>query len=276
MLNTLEQLNRFLEEAAISARINWGVKFYELRPFLVSNLEELKQKISSRGYPMEKLEILLSVLREEEVSDMEILNGLESLEEIFTLSGVQEEKIENFKNLLGIFRNRVNNEEKFRSLRGKLLKNMSPEKSAEYDVKLFKNEGMNYCLVYYVSVYKALSELNTPEEKRKFIEAEEVRLENGGLPGIKQDFKNDESLNKFILLILKDDLRDNLIDVFYNCKETILGDDNPEVIERKLKEYIYELILAFEKQGIKQLSSKFFSPYGVNPTFQNLHPIFHY
>jgi len=149
-----------------------------------------------------------------------------------------------------------------------------------HDRRLFELEGMMYCLEYYLTLYKAILDAPDDSAKRKVIESTEIDCGYGEIPGLWIDFDKDEVLQKFILKILDNDLRQELAAAYYTAKEKVakikMSCDKQgscqasydgvtiEEVTVAFKQLIKTFIVAFQKVGIEQLSSYFLTPFGKN------------
>ena len=270
----IDQFNLFLKEASKLPFSFWSYKYYLARKSFGLQLERITEDIKREAKSKKDLNSFTDTLKKEEVDELEIAQGFNDLSKIFLLSQVDNKKIEEFKKLSQSFLQRAQNLNNFATKRQSIKKRLAEKEIEETDKNLFKNEGINYCLEYYLAVYKKIEDLESLEEKEEFIQAPEVNLGFGNLPGIKKDFEQDESLVKFILLILDDELREELIIDYYRCKIIIDEETDIEKISRALKIFIHHLLISFDKQGIDQLTSNFFKPYGDKPNVKDLITIF--
>ena len=152
-------------------------------------------------------------------------------------------------------------------LHGALLKN-------EQDVHLFERAGIPYCVEYYLAVYKELENKKNREDKEKFIRSLEINLGSGAVPSLVKDVDQDESLIKFVLLILNDKIREELISAYYRFKVKLEEFDGVDNIEIVFRQYIFSLLTMCDRLGIKQLPSTFFKPYGEKPLINDILPLF--
>ncbi len=268
----LDQFNLFLEEACKWPSSFWAHKFYATRKSFVLQLDEMKfafKEKDTKAYT--DIESFISVLNQE-LDELRLAKAMYALSLIFFQSGKKNEKILLFKTLADRFLQRAELFSYYRASRAKFSFDATQKKS--YDEKLFANEGTFYCLEYYLSVYKKLTELKDATEKKKFLEAEEINLGFGNLPGLKADFTNDEILKKFILLILEDMTRERLLISYYACKNILTDETSADAFEKVFKKFIYYLLLSFDENHVEKLSSAFLKPYGDQPTIKSLIPLF--
>ena len=273
-MTVLKQFNTLLLEASQWPKFFWFHNFLLAKQSFLLDLEEIKKDINKDNASYKKLETFINILKKEEIAELELAEGFALLADIFSLSEFTQQELLDFQNLAQAFLKRVRNENKFQELRAKLIHALSLKQQKEYDQKLFNNEGINYCLEYYLSFYKSLADLKATAQKKEFINAQEVDLGFGKVVGLKKDLEQDESLTKFILLILNDATRLELINHYYNIKNVVLKFEDVNIIEKSLKDFILMLFFVFQKQGITKLTSTFFTPYGQQPKMVDLIKIF--
>ena len=263
----IDQLNKLLHEASTKPSLFWSYNFYLSQKAFINQLEEIAKTLEENTEAKKTLKKLILIIKNDEIDELVLAKGLHSLVEIFELSGIKNKKLDEFKKLSANFQARASEFNAFKKKRAAISKNLNKKEQVEYDSRLFQNEGISYCLEYYLSIYKQLSKFTSEKEKQTFIEVETINLGHGNLPGLKKDLAEDESLHKFILLILNDEIRNELVRAYYNYK---LSTD----IEKALGRFILELLTIFEKQGIENLTSTFLKPYGDKPKLKDLIKIF--
>lgn len=168
----------------------------------------------------------------------------------------------------------------------KISQTLSKEKQYEYDIKLFTNEGMQYCLEYYLAVYKKIQDANLIEQKRKYIESQNINFGFGQLPGLWHDFHQDEVLTKFIYSILNNKIRNELLVQYYITKNIVMsihlncdkqGSCSAEYTKYDLNSVVHSfkiliitMIDTFQSLNITNLSSLYFKPYGKKPSLKKI------
>ncbi|NQV13161.1 MAG: hypothetical protein HQ530_02560 [Parcubacteria group bacterium] len=266
----IHQFNLFLQEASELPASFWSYNYYLAQKSFRLQLEEIAEKVNQDTKSAQDLESFINILKKEEINELELAQGFASLGKIFTLTKINSGELEIFQSLAQKFLKRTQTFASYDQKRQAIKKNLAEDRQSETDLNLFKNEGISYCLEYYLAIFKNIEDFTTEQEKKDFIEAPEVNLGFGDLPGIKEDFVREESLTKFILLILNDEIREELITDYYRCKIVIDNEEDSEKIEKALKQFICQLLLSFDKQGVEQLTSLFFKPYGGKPAIKDL------
>jgi hypothetical protein len=269
----IDQFNNFLQEASKWPASFWGHKLYSARKSFILQLDEMKlsfKQKDSAAYSL--LESLITTLNQP-------LNELSLAEKMLELSAVLEQsekkdaKLALFSELANKFLKRARLFDTYQKKRAQLT--IDAKQKKEYDQRLFANEGVFYCLEYYLAVFKQMTDLKTPEEKKFFIEDKEIDLGFGRLSGLKEDFNKDEILEKFILLILDNTVREHILTSYYACRNAAVGENlDISKFEKVYKKFIYYLLLAFKENGVEKLSSHFFKPYGDQLALSDLIIIF--
>ena len=150
-----------------------------------------------------------------------------------------------------------------------MIQEKSKEEIDTLDHNTLKNEGLLYCMEYYLAVYWALK--NSDEKKKQYyLESKKIDLGIGESAGLLDDFDHDEALQKFILLIINDDWRNNLINSYYNLKLELINytknQNNLDNVMKKYKEFLISFIAILEQAGIQKITSSFYKPLGDEPT----------
>lgn len=269
----IDQFNNFLLDASIWPQSFWGHKLYSARKSFISQLDDIKfsfQEKDTQAYA--QIESLITVLSQD-IDELRLAEALRNLSEIFTQSGKTDEKIALFAQLTDKFLKRARLFHVYQTKRESLK--LDAKQKKEFDQRLFAHEGVFYCLEYYLAVYKKLSELTGQDEKEQFVKAKEINLGFGNLPGLQADFTKDEVLEKFILLICDDTVRERLLTSYYACKNAALTTQlDMAGFEKDFKKFIYYLLLSFKENNVDTLSSKFFQPYGKQPSVPQLMALF--
>lgn len=269
----IDQLINFLQDASVWPKYYWGHKFYLARKSFILQLDEIKSTFKEQDSQSYKnIEALITVLSQD-IDELQLATAINNLALDFAQSNRTDEQLVIFGKLARQFLKRAQLFNHYEQSRSKLGFNSTQKK--DFDQRLFSNEGMFYCLEYYLAVYKKLSELSESNEKNKFFETKEINLGFGELPGLKADFSKDEILEKFILPILDDNVREHLLISYYACKNSAIQEPADILeFEKAFKKFIYYLLLSFKENNIEKLSSKFFEPYGHQPTVKSLMSIF--
>lgn len=243
------------------------------RPSFMDDLTRIQSQNTANGPAAKTLESFIQLLHLPEPEESALAHGFITLNGIFQTSKLTDERLQAYERLSKQFSKRVHNEKNFAQLRANLKKNPAAEQRA-YDYRLFTVEGLNYCLLYYLTYYKALTDIESRDDKNNYVRQTTVNFGFGNLPGIKQDFKENECLDKFILLILDDATRQVLIREYYYCKQTILGANDATAAEYVLHEFLFALLTAFETQAVTTAANGFFAPYGKTATIAQLTTLF--
>ena len=251
----------------------WGHKFYSARKSFVLQLNEIQLSFKEKNsQSFKNIETLISVINQD-VDELRLAEALQNISSDFAQSGKDDEKLKLFARLVGTFLKRARLFNNFQKKRDSIK--LDEQQKKEFDRRLFANEGVFYCLEYYLAVYRKLSELGELKAKEKFFGAKEIDLDFGNLPGLREDFAKDEVLEKFILLILDDTVRERLLISYFACRNVATVEKIDIVgFEKIFKKFIYYLLLSFQDNGVDKLSSKFFKPYGDEPAVKDLISIF--
>jgi len=270
----IDQLNRFLEETSLLPSSFWVYRYYLAKKSFESQLSNIIKYVNQKTESGQDLQNLINALKKEDFNEYELAQLFQALSRIFQKSEIQDKKIELFQKLSQDFTQRAKTNEYYKEIREDLVISLTEQNQKEHDLKNSQNEGISYCLEYYLAVYKQLEDIATEDEKQIFINSKEINLGFGKLPGLKQDSIDDESLIKFIYLILDDKSREELIEAYYKYKIVIYKEANSKKIQEALKIYILSLLMHFEKKGIKNLTSTFLIPYGKKPELKKLIELF--
>lgn len=234
---------------------------------------------------------LVKLLEAELPAEFQIANHLVYIASIFqeigTSSSEQKENVGKYLKASQEFYRRSQNAVLHENERLHLKKSLSQEEQTALDKRLFENEGMMYCLEFYLSLYKAIQEAPDEAEQRKYIESTDVNLGFGSVPGLWHDFSLDESLNKFIYKILDDQARNVLLLSYYSLKDELskihiscdkqdhcnvsYQDTSVEGVLNKFKQFLQTLLDVYQEKGITRLSSIFFQPYGNKASISAIH-----
>ncbi|PIR03789.1 MAG: hypothetical protein COV59_03900 [Candidatus Magasanikbacteria bacterium CG11_big_fil_rev_8_21_14_0_20_39_34] len=233
---------------------------------------------------------LIKIFEEKNPNELDLAKALDSLSPIFSIDNTKKDILKLVNDYIQksvTFVNLAQKTESFRLKRAQISIHWSQKEKTEFDDRLFKNEGMQFCLEYYLTIYKKIIDATSIEEKKSYIENTQVDLGAGGVPGLWTDFQSMDVAEKFIFLILDDDLRNALLDIYF---ETRIRFMKLHVIKNKQEQphidyagiSLEELILSFrqlllvflstyQKQGTEQLKSYFFTPYGNKPLIRDIH-----
>lgn len=267
----INELNKFLKEAAFLPLSFWAYNYYLAQKSFIAQLESIQKSVDNSTIAGEKISLLLEIIKKSELNEMDLAKGLEGLTEVFRISGIENPKLKEYEDLVGKFVKRAQQFESYKFQRDTIKSEKTLEQTKILDFKLIQSVGIGYVLEYYLAVHKILQEKKTDQEKLDFINIKEINLGFGGLPGLKQDLEQDESLNKFILLILDDNLREELLRYYFWIK--IQFHENPTdltKVELVLTQWIIALLKEFNQVGVVALSSVFFKPYGEKTKIKEL------
>lgn len=270
----IDQFILFLAEASQFPQVIWEHNYRMARKSFLADLVSIQTKLNQKVISAKKFADFIDFLGVVDFSERQLAEGFFSLGEILNASGVKDPRVEEYQRLAERFLKRVLGEERFANVRANLKKSLSSEEQQEYDTRLFQNEGLSYCLLYYLTFYKTLTGLESTKEKNAFILKPEINLGFGSLPGIKADFMANESLEKFIILILDDQTRTILLRDYYTCKQVIVKTRNYVEVECAVHEFLYWLLLAFDTHDIMLAANAFFAPYGNDATIKKVLSLF--
>ena len=256
---------------------------------IVPELEDMAENLHDGTVVKANIQKLIALLKDDNPNELQLAQALAFIAELFRVETSQEhqELINQYMQDALKFANNAQANEYYRDIREKNRQTFSEEEQKAYDKKLFQNEGMMYCLEYYLALYKAILDAPTEAEKKKFIESKEINLGFGNLPGLWIDFNRDEILGKFIYKIFDNSIRGRLTKSYFNAKIALMKikinyDEKGNVsavnwekttldeIMSAFRDFILILFETFQEIGIDQLSSYFFTPYGKNPLIKNI------
>jgi len=271
----VDELNLFLKEAAFLPSSFWAYKYFLSQKSFVVQAQAIAEEADKRSKSATELELFLRALKKPELKELELADSLVGLNNIFARSAVENDKLRMFEDLSGKFLNLAQLFDRFKKQRLLAKEAKTQEQQESQDLELIRGVGVGYVLEYYLSIYKLLQDKQADAQKLEFINTKEINLGFGGLPGLKQDFEQDESLTKFLLQILDDNLREELLRSYFWLK--IQFEENPDdakKIESALRQWIIVLLFEFKKAGMVALTSLFFKPYGEKPKITELISIF--
>lgn len=271
----IDQFILFLKEAGRFPMNIWAHNYFMARRSFLADLSSIQSRLKQNTPSVKKLSLVVELLAQTDPQELQLAESFVSLGEVLHDSGLSDSKIKEFQRLAELFLKRVKNQRNFSNLRARVAKNLSLSERKEYDRRLFQNEGLSYCLLYYLTFYKTMRELATAKERNDFVLQAEINLGFGALPGIKIDFEKDECREKFIELILNDELRSGLIREYYWCKQVIVKTKNFQEVECVLHDFLNALLIAFDREGVTSVANAFFAPYGKDATIKKIAPFFY-
>lgn len=261
----------------------WAEEFKKIKAKILPQLAEIEKDLSEGTEVKDNIAALIELLKEMSANELKIAQGLSYVAEVLKEDSPLQNKemINDYIQSVMKFISQAQTGEFSREARRKVLALLSPAQQKEHDLKLFKHEGMIYCLEYYLALYKAIQDAPTEAKKRQYIENDEINLGFGNVPGLWIDFSRDEVLAKFIYAILDDDLRNRLTKAYFNAKVKIMLIERQcdkqknclfnyqkvslnEVMEA-FRALLKDLLETFQSIGIDRLSSFSFTPYGNKP-----------
>lgn len=284
----LEDLYQIVKRGAKEPLVLWLDEFKKMSQKVAPGLKETAARLPEGTAVKADAETLVKLLEEDEPNELELAKSLAHVAELFSAGALPKirELINNYAQDGRKFYGNAQLSEFSRQARKKLKSALSPQKQKDYDLRLFQQEGMQYCLEFYLAMYKAIEDAPTPEEKKQYIESSEVKLEFGNVPGLWIDFSRDEVLEKFIYSILDDGPRKTLTKSYFSVKNIMMrikmdcdrqgkrrtdyqGVTLEEVIEA-FRQFLRVLLETFQKIGIDRLASYGFKPYGEKPLIKEV------
>lgn len=243
------------------------------------------QQTSLRQYLSELIDLLKSETKNEFELAKLLLYTTRVLQARSEIT-LKDEKVHTYILTTKRFYERAQQAEFQRRFREDLKKKFSATEQRARDIRLFEHEGMLYILEYYLALYEKIQSAQTEEEKRRFVESSTIDLGFGDVPGLIAEIQSREAIEKFIGVIMDDDVRETLLRAFYDVLETFdsiefkckkqdtctvdyQGIQFSEVIE-SFKQFLVHLLDAYQKMGIEKLSSFFFTPFGKKPLISSI------
>jgi hypothetical protein len=284
----LEELGKIAKCGSEKPLFLWLKQFGEIAKELIGELEEIHTGLTDGTEVKKNVWFLIKLLKIKQPNELELAQSLSHVADLFRSDVPEKHKelINDYIRNVMKFINIAQASEFSRQSRQKLLGKLSPEQQKEYDKKLFGHEGMIFCLEYYLAIYKAMKDSKTEEEKRKYIESNEINLGFGNIPGLWVDFSRDEVLSKFIYAILDDKSRNHLTEAYFSTKSVIMkinmncdkqnkcevhyNEVTFQEVQEEFRSLILELLNTFLDAGIERLGSFFFKPYGDKPLIQEV------
>lgn len=283
-------LNDLLTLAQLGAEkplFMWKEAFLQMTPELMKSLASVRDTLEDGTDVKRNVSTLTALLEEPEPNEYELAAALLSLFQIFSdEDAVHQQLIQSYYVAVKAFHRRAQSAEFHARARAGLVGKLSDKERADYDNRLFTQEGMMYVLEFYLTLYKAIKDASTQEEKRALIEHREVALEFGRVPGLWADVDADEILEKFAYKILDNSLRDEILRGYYAFKEILMklnvtcNQDGScvasydrvslEEVIGSFKTFLEVLLNVFQKAGIMELKSLFLKPYGDKPKLSTI------
>lgn len=269
----LEDITKFSELGAQRPIFLWQEEFIKLAEQILPTLERAAEKMDKKTQAYAATVGLVKLLREEKPNEYKLAANIGEVSKAFTRDNNKGEMeiVERLNSANNEFIRRARTAEAHRKKRQEIKATISAEENRAHDRKLFETTGLVYCLEYYLAIYKAIIDQPTEEKQKGFIEQTEVDLGAGSVPGVRKDMKEDEVLEKFILLILDDDVRNDLTKAYYSAKMEVMkeGASVPNIVAA-IKGFNQELLRVFQKMGIERLTSSGFTPYGFQPRLNQI------
>src|SRR3989339_24218 len=247
-------------------------------------------RIITDGLPQEgetksNLLELIELLQGKDFDELKIAKLLQFISRFVLKHKASEPKGKDFHQAVNGFYDRALVFDSMKSKREYLKQQKTESDQNEYDHRLFKTEGMMYVLEYYLTMYRLLVDFDNERQKIELLTKELVDIQLAKLSGLWHDFNKDEVLQKFVLLILNDESRENLLEEYYKAKSKInliekrCIDDKCvfnfdkfkiEKFMSNFKSLLLVLMSEFEKRQIFELTSTFLTPYGNKPKFRDI------
>lgn len=269
----LEDLYVLTRRIAAVPVLFWLDEYQHQSNQLVKPLHSVLQNVERGSSAYTTISDLLDVLQQSIPNESQLVHSLHSIAVLYTSQNdINAELIAHYQASCQQFGKRVHTEEQFTKLRTKLKADLSNEEQHQYDMRLFLNEGMEYCLEFHLLFYRHLQSLHSELEQKKFICQPAVDIGSGNLPGLRADFLDDEVLEKFIYKILSDQEYSRLTKTYFFAKIKIIEAETEatrEVLD-VFKKFIQSQIISFQAMGIDRLSSGFFQPYGHQPLLNDV------
>lgn len=251
----------------------WDIDFEKRAQELSRSLKKTHDSLEDGTDVKLNLAALIELLKDDKPNEFALAGVLVRISGVFLKNTPSDKKeiIQKYFSTSRGFYKRAQTAEFHKRERENLKRSLNEEKQREYNLRLFNGEGMLYVMEFYLALYKELVMAKTEEESRKLIENKEIDLGFGGVPGLKEDFVNDEALDKFVYKVLDDNMRGEMLSSYYNLKEILLSDilEIPKIID-SLRNFLMVLLDVFQEAGVEKLSSTFFKPYGDKPKLSDI------
>ncbi|MBU2566057.1 hypothetical protein KKG46_00680 [Patescibacteria group bacterium] len=284
----LEELYQIVKQGSELPIEFWKDDLNSKKNELIQSLQKLSDKLDDKTNTKKQIDILINTLKQDKINELSLAKNLAFVPNVFT--NTADAKIQKLLNdyqiKLKTFLISAQLSNSANESREKLKENLSIEQQIEYDKDLYSKTGMFYCLEYYLTLYKKITDSKTEQEKKFFIETDEVDVGIAKLPGLWLDFYKNEVLEKFIYLILNDSERIKLLKAYFSTKNIFMGIQkscinnepckfiyNPTSLTNandSLRQLIVSMIQSFQHMGINNLGSQFLTPYGEKPLLSDL------
>ncbi|EKD45482.1 MAG: hypothetical protein ACD_69C00271G0003 [uncultured bacterium] len=265
----LDQLLKISQRGADLPLEYWLIDFKTETTHIIPKLTTTAESL-----PNGKLRTLLSnfikVLGQSEPNEQVLAEQLFAIATLFTTKADSEDIIiKNYQETCLAFLDRVKLIQRYAQKRVALHEQLAHPEQQLHDLKLFELEGMMYTLEYYLAQYKKIYTLSTTTERYKYIVQSEVDLGFGNVPGLQNDFKKYEVLEKFILNILNDATRIRLTKVYFFARirfiQLTAEEEKMSATLTEFKQLIVQLIEEFKRLNITRLTGTVNMPYGQQP-----------
>lgn len=289
MFMLLDGLIQITENGAKKPLFLWFEKYKELVLILKPDLNSLLEKLGEGTEIKTNIKNLVQILDHDHPEELDLARALFYLVDIFNDEAIPSDKqgvVQEYVTFCRKFNDRAQTSDFHRRERELLNTRMSAEEQRAYDLKLYKNEGMVYCMELFLALYKAITSAKTETEKRKYIESMEVNLGSGRVPGLWNDFKQDDMLTRFIYKILDNTTRENLMRVYYDLKNELMNIDlqcdkqghcssdyhgaTVEAVMVKFKAFLQVVLDVFSHAGLSHMTSYMLAPYGKQPKISEI------
>lgn len=282
----LKDLYQIVKIGSDKPLILWLKDFQKLAKKILPRLEEVEKKITPKTETRNRVKLLVKLFQEENPNELALAENLFFIAELFKDQKQKEHEklINDYISCSKKFFEISHLSEIHRRVREGLIKKLSKKEKQEYDFRLFKEEGLIYCLEYCLAVYNAIENSKSRQKKVSFIVSSEIDLGMGKLPGLYTNLDRDNILSKFIYSILDDNVRLRLIKAYFYAKILIMRVNisleekgykvtynkvTLEEIIEAFKEFIQILLATFQEMGIEKLSTLAFPPF-TNKSLKNI------
>ena len=285
----LKELYKMVQLGSQKPLIFWTDQYNRIRKNLLLEPELTLDNLNSTNVK-NNFQKLIHILQEKNPNELALATSLDRLSPILSLDDTSENTqrlVNSYIQKSAVFVNLAQKSENFGEARQKLSKQWSQQEKKEFDDRLFKNEGMQFCLEYYLIMYKKIIDATSLDEKKSYIENTEIDLGAGGVPGLWTDFQSMDVAEKFIFLILDDNFRNSLLDAYFETRIKLMkihitkNHDGNLYIEYRgvtldeiilsLRQLLVVFLSVYQRQGTDQLKSYFFTPYGDKPFIRDIH-----
>lgn len=282
----LKDLLQIVKIGSEKPLVLWLKDFQKLAKGISPQLEEVEEKITPKTETRNRVKLLIKLFKEKNPNELSLAENLFFIAELFKNQTQKEHEklINDYISCAKKFFEISHLSETHRRVREGLIKRLSKKEKQEYDFRLFKEEGLIYCLEYCLAVYQAMEDSKSRQEKVSFIVSNEIDLGMGKLPGLYINFDRDNMLSKFIYSILDNDVRLRLIKAYFYARILIMRVNinfteegykvtynkvTLEEIIKAFREFIQILLATFQEIGIEKLSALAFPPF-TNKSLKNI------